>query len=168
MDRDLHQIYERYAGDVYRFLLKMCCDEELAKDLLQDTMLKAISAIDSFQGNCSVRTWLFSIGKNLYADYRKRADRRVLPLDSVPEMESADRLTDQLTDADTALHIHCLLHRLEEPYREVFSLRVFAELSFREIGAVFGKNGNWAGVTYYRAKQKLIELMKEEGLYDEN
>ena len=92
----------------------------------------------------------------------------MVTLDSVPEPESADRLTDQLTDADTALHIHRLLHRLEEPYREVFSLRVFAELSFRDIGAVFGKNGNWAGVTYYRAKQKLIELMKEEGLYDEN
>ena len=168
MDRDLHQIYETYAGDVYRFLLQMCCNEDLAKDLLQDTILKAISAIDSFQGDCSVRTWLFSIAKNLYADYLKRADRRVLSLDSVPEPEAADHLTEQFTDADTALHIHRLLHRLEEPYREVFSLRVFAELRFRDIGAVFGKNGNWAGVTYYRAKQKLIELMKEEGLYDED
>ena len=69
---------------------------------------------------------------------------------------------------DQSMHVHRLLHRLEEPYREVFSLRVFAELSFRDIGTVFGKNGNWAGVTYFRAKQKLIELMKEEGLYDED
>ena len=168
MDSDLHQIYETYAGDVYRFLLRMSCNEELAKDLLQDTMLRAISSIDSFQGNSSIRTWLFSIAKNLYADYQKRSDRRVLPMDSIPEPTAPDHFTEQLTNADTALQIHRLLHRLEEPYREVFSLRVFAELSFRDIGTVFGKNGNWAGVTYFRAKQKLIELMKEEGLYDED
>lgn len=168
MDRDLHQIYETYARDVYCFLLRMCCDEELAKDLLQDTMLKAIAAINDFQGGCSIRTWLFSIAKNLYYDHLKRADRRDLPLDSIPEPEAAESFTEQLTDADTALHIHRLLHTLDEPYREVFSLRVFAELSFRDIGAVFGKNGNWAGVTFFRAKQKLIERMKEEGLYDKD
>ena len=62
------------------------------------------------------------------------------------------------------MRIHHLLHELDEPYREVFTLRVFAELSYSEIGEVFGKSGNWAGVTYYRAKQRLMELLKKEEL----
>lgn len=49
---------------------------------------------------------------------------------------------------------------MEEPYKEVFTLRVFGELSFREVGEVFGKRENWARVTYHRAKLKLKEEME--------
>ena len=58
------------------------------------------------------------------------------------------------------LQIHMALHQLEEPYREVFSLRVFGELSFRDIGMVFGKTENWARVTYHRGKLKLQEKLE--------
>ncbi len=59
------------------------------------------------------------------------------------------------------LQIHMALHQLEEPYREVFSLRVFGELSFRDIGMVFGKTENWARVTYHRGKLKLQEKLED-------
>ena len=57
----------------------------------------------------------------------------------------------------TGRHIHQRLHALPEPYREVFTLRVFAELPYTQIGELFGKSENWARVTYYRAKQKIKE-----------
>jgi len=55
-----------------------------------------------------------------------------------------------------------LLHQMEEPYKEVFSLRVFGELPFAEIGSVFGKSDSWARVTYFRAKQRLQQQLEEE------
>ena len=61
---------------------------------------------------------------------------------------------------DTALRIHRLLHRLPEPYREVFLLRVLGELSFRDIGSLFEKGENWACVTYHRARKKIMEQME--------
>ena len=54
-----------------------------------------------------------------------------------------------------------ILHGLDEPYKEVFQLRVFGELSFAQIGRIFGKSENWARVTYHRAKLKIQERMEE-------
>lgn len=164
MNHEFHQIYEKYQSDLYLFILRMCGNEQLAKDILQDTMLKAMTNADKFRGNCSVKTWLCTIAKNLYYDYLKKAETRNLSLDTIQEMAESGDIEQKITDAETALKIHYLLHQLEEPYREVFTLRVFAELKFSDIGNVFGKSENWAGVTYYRAKQKLIQMLKKEGL----
>ena len=60
-----------------------------------------------------------------------------------------------------------LLKSMEEPYRKVFHLRVFGELSFREIGEACDKNENWARVTYYRAKNRLGKEMEEQYGKDE-
>ncbi|MCR5181485.1 MAG: sigma-70 region 4 domain-containing protein, partial [Clostridia bacterium] len=60
------------------------------------------------------------------------------------------------------VRLHRVLHSLEEPYKEVFSLRSFGELSFRDIGSIFGKTENWARVTYHRARKKLMEGMDDE------
>ena len=57
--------------------------------------------------------------------------------------------------------IHAHLHELSEPYKEVFTLRVFGELEYSQIAQLFGKTESWARVTYHRAKMKLIEAMKE-------
>lgn len=164
MKREFHEIYEKYSPDLYSFILRMCGSEQLAKDILQDTMLKAMTSADSFKGDCSVKTWLYTIARNLWYDRLKKAENRNQPLDSIPEPAAQESIEACFADRDTALRIHHLLHELDEPYREVFTLRVFAELRFADIAKVFGRTENWAGVTYYRAKQKLIELLKKEGL----
>ena len=56
---------------------------------------------------------------------------------------------------------HRMLHLLEEPYREVFTLRTFCDLSHAEIAGLFGKSESWSRVTYYRARQLLQSAMKE-------
>ena len=70
-------------------------------------------------------------------------------------------LEEKLTDRETSLRIHIVLHQLEEPYKEVFQLRIFGELSFAEIGSIFGKTETWARVTYHRARLKIKERMDE-------
>ncbi|MBR0512408.1 MAG: sigma-70 family RNA polymerase sigma factor [Ruminococcus sp.] len=161
MKEELDEIYRLYAGDVYRYLFSLCRNEHLAQDLLQDVMLKAVTGFDKFRGDSSVKTWRFTIAKNLYLNHVKRADNRNLPIEE-DLLRSEDNLEERIMDQSQVLHIHRLVHSLDDPYREVFTLRVFAELKFDDIGAVFGKTGNWARVSYYRAKEKILSMMKED------
>ena len=90
--------------------------------------------------------------------------RRQSRHEPIPEElpETGKGIEQAAVDRDTSFRIHLALHALEEPYREVFELRVFGELSFREIGLIFTKTENWARVTYHRAKLRLQERMGEK------
>ncbi len=162
MQKEFDEIYRLYAEDVYRFLLKLTRNETVAEDILQDTMLKAVTSFSGFKGNCSLKTWLCTIARNEYLNYCKRRENRHLPLDEV-QLADSESLEQRISDKLTAMELHTVLHRLEEPYKEIFTLRVFAELKFEDIGALFGKSANWARVTFFRAKEKIITIMDEEG-----
>ena len=164
MDHAFDEIYKTYAKDVFRFILRLCENEALAEDILQDTMLKAITSIDCFRGNCSMKTWLCTIARNEYLNHVKRAENRNLSLDATREVSDEDNPFTQMESAELSVQIHHVLHRLDEPYREVFTLRIFAELKFDDIGRIFGKTANWASVTYFRAKKKLMDMLREDGI----
>ena len=72
------------------------------------------------------------------------------------------RVEDAILDSDQAMNIHARLHELNEPYKEVFMLRVFGELDYAQIAKLFGKTESWARVTYHRAKMKLTESIRED------
>ncbi|MDE6730213.1 MAG: sigma-70 family RNA polymerase sigma factor [Oscillospiraceae bacterium] len=164
MEQDFEQIYQTYAPDLYYFILQMCRNEHLAMDILQDTMLKAVISIDQFKGECSMKTWLCTIAKHIYFDYLKKAETKNISLESLPEYAEQNHFEQQIYDTQQALQIHKVLHCLEEPYREIFMLKVFAELKYKDIGAIFHQSENWAGVMFYRAKKKLIKLLQEEDI----
>ena len=69
-------------------------------------------------------------------------------------------ILEKIIKREDSLKIHRYLHQLEEPYKEVFQLRVFGELSFADIGRIFHKTESWARVTYHRARLKLQEKMQ--------
>ena len=166
MELEFEEIYRLYANDLYKFILRLCKNETLAMDIMQDTMLKAITTIDKFNGSCSIKTYLCTIAKNNYFNYLKRAENRGISLDDTVQTADGTSFEESLDDKDSAMQIHMALHRLDEPYREIFSLRVFAELKFADIAAVFGQSENWARVMFYRAKKKLLEMLKEDGHYE--
>lgn len=141
MKKEFDEICRLYASDVYRFPLKLCQNEAIAQDILQDNMLKAINSADKFKENCSVKTWLCTIAKNEYYNYIKRSDNRNLQLDAALNMHE-EQLENCFTDRLQALELHSVIHNLDEPYKEIFTLRVFAELKFTEIGKIFGKSEN--------------------------
>ena len=68
-----------------------------------------------------------------------------------------------LSKKDMSKRIHKVIHTLDEPYKEIFTLRVFGELPFSDIGELFSKTESWARVTYHRAKKMIIEILKKEG-----
>lgn len=161
MDKDcFEQVYVQYHKVVYAYLLSLCRSEELAADLAQETFYKALRGIDRFQGECALNVWLCSIAKHALTDYYRRHRKEVPPPEQVSDPPDADPLPgEKLEQRQAALAVYQALHALPEPYREVFWLRVYGELSFAEIGALHGKTENWARVTYYRARTKLKEAL---------
>ncbi|MGN0484980.1 MAG: RNA polymerase sigma factor [Lachnospiraceae bacterium] len=150
----IEKLYQTYYMDVYSYIMTIMKDALTAEELTQETFYRALKS--EFKGKSSELTWLCAIAKNLCADvFRKRKKETVIEED----IESADHTEQSVLSKAQNLEIHMALHQIEEPYREVFSLRVFGELSFREIGKVFGKTENWARVTYHRGKLKLQEKL---------
>ena len=148
------EIYEIYFTRVYRYALRLCGNEADAEELTSDVFFRAMNSLDSFRGECDIFTWLCGIAKNLHIS-RLRREKPAEPLDESISSESS--FIEDYEDSETAMRLHERLHVLDEPYKEVFSLRVFGELSFRQIAHIFGKTENWACVTYHRARKMLAE-----------
>ena len=154
-------VYRAYFTDVYRYALSLCGDAALADDLTSECFLKAMRAIGGFRGECELRVWLCQILKRLYLDHLRR-DGKEVPSESLPEDANTPDPAEAFAQQDQAMRAHKALHRLPEPYREVFSLRVLGGLGFAAIGELFSKSQNWACVTYHRARQKLRDIMEDE------
>ena len=152
------RIYRAYFGRVYHYLLSLCRDHHLAEELTADTFFKALRSLQDFRGDSDPGTWLCAIARNLYISHlRKQQPTQSLEdLPDVPAPGAPDPaiLAEQ---QDGLMGLYARLHRLTEPYKEVFLLRVLGQLSFRQIGQLFGKTENWACVTYHRARKKLQE-----------
>lgn len=161
MKKEFDEIYRLYADELYRFIYKLSMNEALSMDILQNTMLKAIMSYDKFKGKCSVKTWLCTIAKNEYYNIIKSSESKNLSLDEARNSQT-ESIENRILDSSQALEVHRVLHKLDEPYKEIFTLRVFAELKFSDIGAIFGKSENWARVNFFRAKEKLINILKKE------
>ena len=137
---DFGQIYEENGKVVYYYLLSLSRDKNLAEELTQETMCRAIMNIESFRGESKISVWLCQIAKNLYFEWQNKNKRNV-PLDESMRTELQARdVSEEITDKDTAAQILQHLHELDEPYKEVFTLRVLGELSFKEIAEIFDKN----------------------------
>ena len=115
--------------------------------------------IGQFRGDCKIETWLCQIAKNALIKEQKRRSRFASP-DTLESTVADTEFFESFANKEQALQIHRHLHALKEPYREVFMLRVFGDLSFKEIADICGKSESWAKVTFYRAKSKLIEDME--------
>ena len=161
MDRqEFEKLYDTGYMQVYSYVMTLARDRYLAEEITQETFYRAMSTEREFRGDSEVNTWLKSIAKNLFYDEMRR---RAKTQGEIPQ-ELADPQADlqqDFSDADLSFRIHLAMHDLPEPYREVFELRVFGELSFAKIGTIFQKTESWARVTYHRAKLKISERMGE-------
>jgi len=156
---DFSSLYNAYADDVYSYIFSLCQNKHIAEDITSETFIKAIKAADKFKGDCNMRVWLCQIAKNTYYNLSKRSK---FVADMPDDFPSEDNFELRLSDKTQAFEIHKVLRLLDEPYKEVFSLRIFAELSFAEIGKLFNKSESWARVTFHRAKNKIKEAIEHD------
>lgn len=153
--KDFEKIYSEYYDTVFRYVLSLCKEERWTEEITQEAFFKALKAIDTFHGECKLSVWLCQIAKNTFFTETKRHRRKVdYPLNIAEDEEDVEQ---KIFDKESCLEIHKVLHMLKEPYKEVFWMRTFGELSFAEIGILLGKSESWARVTYHRARLKIRE-----------
>lgn len=156
---DFDYFYEKNYPIVYKFTLSLCRDAFLAEEITQDAFVKALEHFEKFEQKCQLYVWLCQIAKNTYFSYLRK-QRRFISENHAP-MQWTDGPEEIIFDKETTLRLSALLEHLPEPYREVFSLRVFSDLSFSQIGSIYGKTDSWARLIYFRAKKRIKEDMDE-------
>ncbi len=156
----MDEIYQKYAKMVYKYLLSMTHNADLAEELTQETFYQAIKSIDRFDKSCSISTWLCAIAKNQFFVYQRKHP----PLEDFDTCrEASSSAEEKAIGALSRVELIKKLHLCPEPFRELLYLRIFGNLSFKEIGEIMGKTENWARVTFYRGKERLRkEIVADE------
>ena len=159
VDKEIsEQLYEAYYMKVYSFVMTLAKNKALSEEITQEVFYRSLTTEKTFRGESETFTWLCAIAKNLFCDeMRKRSKQSGELAEDLPDPENDP--ASAAADADASFRIHLVLHELDEPYKEVFELRCFGELSFRQIGTIFRKTESWARVIYHRAKLKIQERM---------
>ncbi len=160
---EFEQIYNAYFKSVYRYIRKLSGDEHIAEEITSETFLKVMKSIRDFRGECDMRVWICQIAKNTYYSYLKKSNR-IASVDETELQNIADPnalLERQIITQDETRQLRKILHTIPEPYKEIFMWRVFGELSFKEIGDLYGKTDNWACVTYHRARNIIQSRLEE-------
>lgn len=157
MTDDIKSYYEEYGRKVYLYLMSLCSDADTAEELTQETFYQAIRSLSKYRGECSVYTWLCGIAKNMWLRELKRRKNNPVAEPDYTETDNS-HTPDEIAELRySKMNLLKQIHELPENEKEIVLLRATGELSFREIGEIFGKTENWARVTFYRAKQKLKE-----------
>ncbi len=160
---EFEQVYMTNKPFLYQFIMKMCKNENLSEELTQETLFKAFLNMDHFQGKCKISSWLCQIAKNEYLNYIKKHNKIVKielsVLDKVPTDEDNSAFR-KIEIAEQSSLILKEAYRLEFPYQDVFLEKVLAELSYAEIAELHSKSESWVRVTFFRAKQKLLERIE--------
>ena len=157
---NFEEIYREYFKEVYLYIKSLSNDESVAEEITQAAFFKALKAIENFNGSKDIRAWLFTIAKNTYYSYYK-INKRQIDIEDVEESNTRVQILQHLMNEEDAFIVHQFLHSMDEPYKEVFSLRTFGELPFEKIGRLFGKSAGWARVTFHRARKQIIDYMEE-------
>ncbi|ANU23334.1 RNA polymerase sigma factor [Planococcus donghaensis] len=150
---ELTEIYEQHAEQVYKYLISLCRNMDIADELTQETFYQAIRSIDNYNGECKMSVWLCQIAKHTYYKYVDKQVKQV-NLHTEDQEKSLER---ELIASENKIELFRMVHFLEEPYKEIVLLRLLGDLSFKEIGEIHQRNENWARVSFYRAKLKLRE-----------
>lgn len=160
MNSNFDDIYKKYYSSLNKYLISLTKNEDLAEELTQETFFKALKNINKYDEKYKMLTWLCEIGKNTYYSLYKKNKKLEAIDDSVLDDES--EIIDKIIDSETNKELLRLVHSLDDPYKEVFTLRTFGELSFKEISDIFTKTESWARIVYYRSKLKIKEMLEDE------
>ena len=139
---DLEKIYREYFTIVYRYTLSISRDAHLAEEITQETFVKAFQKLKSFRGDSDISVWLCQIAKNEYFQHLRKQKKKQA-MQTMPENVIAGP-EQELAKKEMRFRIQQILHDMEEPYKEVFYMRTYGEMSFKDIGKLFEKQETWA------------------------
>lgn len=156
-ESEFEKIYQTYYMQIYSYVMTIIKNPDYAEEITQETFFKAIKSKSEYRGESHQLTWLCAIAKNTCLDMLRKQSRYCNNNEDVKTSKSIENV---IVEKEAIIQIYQVLHTLDEPYKEVFGMRVFGELSFRDIAEVFGKTESWARVTYHRARLKIQKEME--------
>lgn len=160
-DQAFTQLVQRHQTSLRRMCYAMLRDEELAKDAVQETFVKAYRAMDAWRGDCSEKTWLMKIAVNTCRDIRRGAWFR--RIDSRVALENLPQPTVQLTDDHVELTLAIM--RLPQKLREVTLLYYYQDMTMREVADALGISPPTVSKRLDRAHGKLRTLLEGRELH---
>lgn len=151
---EIEQLYGQYYKDLYGYVFSLTLNHYQTEDIVSNTFLTAINSIHTFKQKSSIKTWLIGIARHEYYAYLKKNPLN-MQLDSIqePTYLPIDNNTEEILKA---------IQNFEEPLRQIMVLRLINQLSFVEIGMVVGRSETYSRVSFFRGKQKLVEVLNDE------
>lgn len=155
--QNIENIYKQYSNLIFKYLLCLSHNTEIAEDLMQETFLCAVNNINKFKGTCKISSWLCQIAKHLwYKELKKIKKYNLVPIDEIVEnLKDTENMDENIENNERKKELYSKIQMLKEETCQVMTLRIIGELSFKQIGDILGKNENWARVTYYRGKEQI-------------
>lgn len=156
---EFEKLFNENREFIFKYLMKMTQNISLSEELTQETFFRAYMNYASLRNKEKASVWLCQIAKNTYYAWYNEQKKKA-SIDDLDFMSESKTLEDEFVQKELSQKALLCLHELDEPYKEVFMLSVFGGFSLKDISSIFGKSESWARVTFYRAKQKLLERMR--------
>lgn len=159
------ELYQRYLEPVYRYVRSHTRDRATAEDLTAQVFFKALSSADTFKGDGSYRSWLFTIARNTVASWRAERKRKLVPIEDLPEHADPAPSAQSLAIAsEEGALLWTAVARLPEAQREVVRLRYRLDLTIDEIARVTRRSSGAVRVLLHRARTRLHHVLKGKDL----
>ena len=160
-ERAATAIVERHAQSLARFAMRLGVREDV-QELVQDTFVRAFSALDGFRADSSLLTWLFTIERRLVIDRRRAAARRGAEVEVAEGHAASDfDALDGLIADEAAARMTRAISRLTPKQRDVFALRVQEGRSYKEIAEILDTTEGAARVHYHNAVRVVKEFLDD-------
>lgn len=156
---EFEKLFHENREVIFKYLMKMTRNASLSEELTQETFFRAYMNYHSLRNKEKAFVWLFQIAKHTYFAWYNEQKKKD-SLDELKTVSNGENIEDAFVQKELSQKALLCLHELEQPYKEVFMLSVFGGFSLKDISSIFGKSESWARVTFYRAKQKLLERMR--------
>jgi len=156
-----------YGQDVWNFAFFLTKSHELADDISQDVFFQAYQKIGSFRGESSIRTWLFTIARNISVNHRRSAFiRKVILVAGVTRKGTHPSAETEMMNQTLSDDLWRVVMCLSVKFREILVLNIKYEMSQKEIADLLGLSEGTVKSRLSRARQKFSEAWKEEIEYE--
>ncbi|HJZ87757.1 MAG TPA: sigma-70 family RNA polymerase sigma factor [Polyangia bacterium] len=156
------QLVRKYQRSIYFLMARQVGDRDEAAELTQRAFIKAMQGLAGFRGAAQFRTWLYRIAVNLGLNYLRDHAKFAREESLEARASAGPPAVDQLVAAEDARRLRAAVTRLPRKQRLTLELRVYEDLSFREVAQILGTSEGAAKVNYHYAVKRLKQLLGEE------
>lgn len=156
-----NQLAENYGADLYRYAMWICGNDALAKDLVQETYLRAWKALDKLKDSRAAKSWLITILRREYARTFERKVPKFTDIDQVVVPEDSELAPDDRTEVRL---LRRGIMKLDAKYREPLMMQVVLGYSCQEISEALGISKSAVMTQLFRAREQLKERLRKDGV----